>query len=72
MNENFIELQDKKVNLDLFYCVTLWRDTEIQLQGKMSMELISYCKEMFNITEFKTNDNNLLKAESGKFKITLT
>jgi hypothetical protein len=61
----------ENINLDLFYCVTIWPNS-IELQGHMSMPLIEYCKTQLNIVEFKVQDTNYLQGKINNIKITLT
>lgn len=63
------------INVDLFYCVTIWQN-EITLQGKMSSELVKYCKDELKI-ELTSNEHGWLEGSSntielGNLKITLT
>ena len=63
------------INVDLFYCVTIWKN-EIQLQGTMSSELVRYCNNELGMI-LTANDQGWLKGEVetielGNLKITLT
>jgi hypothetical protein len=61
----------ENINLDLFYCVTIWPNS-IELQGHMSMPLIEYCKTQLNIVDFEVQDTNYLQGKINNIKITLT
>ncbi len=63
--------QLNKINLDLFYCVTL-RTTgnSIDLQGEINPENIAYCIGL-GVTEWKT-EGKFLTAQIDNITITLT
>jgi hypothetical protein len=69
MNELVKELQS--IDASLFYCITIWQN-RIELQGRMSSELINYCKTELKVIEFKKNVNNYLEAVTDNLKIVLT
>ena len=71
MNENLKKLE--KIDLSLFYTLTLRRHGDIDLQGEMTSSLIAYCKMNLGIDEFKTTTSNYLEAITfDGVKITLT
>jgi hypothetical protein len=61
----------ENLNLDLFYCVTLWKGHKIELQGKANSETLAYCKEL-GANNFELSDNGFLECEIAGFKIVLT
>lgn len=61
----------ENLNLDLFYCVTLWSGRTIELQGKANSETLAYCKEL-GANNFELSDNGFLECEIEGFKIVLT
>lgn len=61
----------ENLNLDLFYCVTLWKGYKIELQGKANSETLTYCKEL-GANNFELSDNGFLECEIEGFKIVLT
>jgi len=69
MNEIYKLLEG--INLDLFYCVTIWSG-ELTFQGKINAEVVSYCKKQFGVTEFSMSEQGHLEAASGKIRIVLT
>lgn len=63
------------IDVDLFYTISIW-SSEITLQGKMSSELIKYCKDELSI-DLQTNGEGWLEGQSnsielGTLKVTLT
>ena len=69
MNEIYKQLEG--INLDLFYCVTIWT-RELTLQGNINPEVIDYCKKQFGITGFSLSEQGYLEAAMGHIKIVLT
>jgi len=57
------------IDVERFYVCSVW-EREVTLQGKVSTELIQYCKGL-GVEEFIVSDIGLLKAEIGKLKIVL-
>lgn len=67
-----IKKQINELNLELFYCVTIWSNhNRIQLQGDTTNEIIKYCKSI-GIENFELQSNGNLKAEIDNIEITLT
>lgn len=63
------------IDVDLFYTISIW-SSEITLQGKMSSELIKYCKDELSI-DLQPNGDGWLQGQSnsielGTLKVTLT
>lgn len=69
MNELVKTLEN--INIDLFYCVTIWPHS-IELQGRMCSSLIEYCRTELNIVDFTLQDTNYLQGKINNIKITLT
>jgi len=63
------------IDVDLFYTISIW-NSEISLQGKLSSELIKYCKDELSIDLSPTEDGWLQgqsnSIELGIIKVTLT
>lgn len=63
------------INVDLFYTISIW-NSEISLQGKLSSELIKYCKTELSIDLSPTDKGwlhgELNSIELGTLKVTLT
>ena len=67
-----IKEQLNELELNLFYCVTIWSNSNrIQLQGDTTNEIIKYCKSL-GVENFELQSNGHLKAEIDNIEITLT
>jgi hypothetical protein len=62
------------INVDLFYVISIW-ENEIDLQGKLSSELVRYCTSELG-AKLEVNENGWLigkvvSIELGTLKISL-
>ena len=63
------------INVELFYVISIW-NSEISLQGKLSSELIKYCKNDLGV-DLKADEvghlcGEINTIELGNLKVTLT
>ena len=71
MNEQVAKLMGL-IEYGQFYVITI-RETGIDLQGKMSSDLIDYCKRKLGVDNFEISDTTCyLNGYNENFKITLT
>lgn len=73
MKENLNRLS--LIDVDLFYTISIW-NSEITLQGKLSSELVKYCKSELGAKLETTEDGwlegTVRSVELGVLRIVLT
>jgi translation initiation factor 1 (eIF-1/SUI1) len=65
-----IKKQINELNLELFYCTTIWKNT-IELQGHANKETFEYCNAL-GIDNFELKPNGFLEGRIDNIRITLT
>lgn len=57
------------IDVERFYVCSIW-EREVTLQGRLSTELVEYCKGL-GVDKFEVSDQGHLRAEIGKLRIVL-
>lgn len=65
-----IKQQINDLRIELFYCVTIWKNT-IELQANTNKEVLEYCNEI-GINNFELQPNGFLEGRIDNIRITLT